>query len=83
VHVTVPEDPTARPRPGDIAETVITYAAPHHLNADAGLSNLRRTGGGDAWAVAQSRPDRRPPVSLGLPALGIPAPLTSESICVH
>ena len=22
------------PRPGDVVETVITYAAPHHLNAD-------------------------------------------------
>ena len=43
VHVTVPDDPALRPRPGDLAETVITYAAPHHLNADDGLLNLRRT----------------------------------------
>src|ERR671917_312481 len=73
VHVTVPEDPAARPRPGDIAETVVTYAAPHHLNADAGLANLRRTRGGDAWTATQSRPDRRPAVSLGLPSVGAPA----------
>jgi tRNA-2-methylthio-N6-dimethylallyladenosine synthase len=83
VHVAVPDDPAARPRPGDIADTVVTYAAPHHLNADAGLADLRRTRGGDAWVAAQSRPDRRPPVSLGLPAVGIPAALPSESSCVH
>ncbi len=72
VHVAVPDDPAARPRPGDIAETVITYAAPHHLNADAGLSNLRRTPGGDAWAATQSLPNRRPAVSLGLPSSASP-----------
>ncbi|HLT60038.1 MAG TPA: tRNA (N6-isopentenyl adenosine(37)-C2)-methylthiotransferase MiaB, partial [Microlunatus sp.] len=49
VHVAVPDDPELRPRPGDIAETVITYAAPHHLTADAPITRLRRTRGGDAW----------------------------------
>ena len=49
VHVAVPEDPALRPRPGDLAETTITYAAPHHLNADDGFTDLRRTRGGDAW----------------------------------
>ncbi len=49
VHVTVPDDPASRPRPGDMAEVEVTYAAPHHLNADAGLRALRRTPGGDAW----------------------------------
>src|ERR671916_168137 len=81
VHVSVPEDRAARPRPGDIAETVVTYAAPHHLNADAGLANLRRTRGGDAWTASQSRPDRRPAVSLGLPSIGAPAPLPSQPGC--
>ena len=81
VHVSVPEEPAARPRPGDIAETVVTYAAPHHLNADAGLANLRRTRGGDAWTATQSRPDRRPAVSLGLPSVGEPAPLPVEPGC--
>ncbi|HEX8508069.1 MAG TPA: tRNA (N6-isopentenyl adenosine(37)-C2)-methylthiotransferase MiaB, partial [Propionibacteriaceae bacterium] len=42
VHVRVPEDPRLRPRPGDIAQTVVTYAAPHHLTADAGVTQLRR-----------------------------------------
>ncbi|WOP18294.1 tRNA (N6-isopentenyl adenosine(37)-C2)-methylthiotransferase MiaB [Raineyella sp. LH-20] len=54
VHVAVPDDPALRPRPGDIAETVITYAAPHHLTADAGISGLRRTRGGDAWTARQA-----------------------------
>jgi tRNA-2-methylthio-N6-dimethylallyladenosine synthase len=75
VHVAVPDDPTRRPRPGDIAEVVVTYAAPHHLNADAGLISLRRTPGGDAWAATQANSDRRPPVTLGLPTVGLPPPL--------
>ncbi len=54
VHVRVPEEPELRPRPGDLAEVAITYAAPHHLNADDGLLNLRRTRGGEAWAARQS-----------------------------
>ena len=61
---------------------VITYAAPHHLNADAGLLRLRRTPGGDAWAASQSTPDRRPLVTLGLPTIGVPATLTPSS-CAH
>ena len=73
VHVGMPDDPARRPRPGDTAEVEITYAAPHHLTADAGLLSLRRTPGGDAWAAAQARPDARPVVSLGLPAVGLPA----------
>jgi len=50
VHVAVPDDPALRPRPGDIATARVTYAAPHHLIADTGLTNLIRTAGGDAWA---------------------------------
>ena len=49
VHVSVPQEPAERPRPGDVAEVIITLAAPHHLTADAGLLALRRTCGGDAW----------------------------------
>jgi len=52
VHVQVPDDPADRPRPGDLATVEITYAAPHHLNADAPITGLRRTRGGDAWAAA-------------------------------
>ena len=74
VHVAVPEDPRARPRPGDLAETVISYAAPHHLNADSGLLTLRRTRGGDAWAARHERPGQvvRRAVGLGMPSIGAP-----------
>lgn len=68
VHVTVPEDPAERPRPGDIAHTVITYAAPHHLTADAGVSGLRRTKGGDAWQARRGTPTPTG-VGLGMPTI--------------
>ncbi len=74
VHVAVPDDPELRPRPGDLADAEITYAAPHHLTADAGIGNLRRTRGGDAWS--SRRPDtapERPVVGLGMPAVGAPS----------
>jgi len=57
---------------------VITHAAPHHLNADAGLSSLRRTRGGDAWQARQE--SDRPVINLGLPAVGLPAALPA-SMC--
>lgn len=67
VHVAVPEG-AERPRPGDIADVEITYAAPHHLNADAGLKAFRRTRGGDAWAARQSSSEEgRASVGLGMP----------------
>ncbi len=63
VHVRVPQDPAQRPRPGDIGTVEVTYAAPHHLNADADITSLRRTRGGDAWEAAHG-PSL---VGLGLP----------------
>jgi tRNA-2-methylthio-N6-dimethylallyladenosine synthase len=81
VHVAIPDDPELRPRPGDVADTTITYAAPHHLTADAGITNLRRTRGGDAWAARQSggetgRGERGGNVvGLGMPAIGVPGPV--------
>jgi tRNA-2-methylthio-N6-dimethylallyladenosine synthase len=77
VHVTVPQEDTARPRPGDIADVVLTYAAPHHLTADGGLLDLRRTAGGNAWEERRRAVDAtRRPVSLGLPTLGAPPTLS-------
>jgi tRNA-2-methylthio-N6-dimethylallyladenosine synthase len=73
VHVTVPDEAALRPRPGDFAETLVTYAAPHHLNADAGLTRLRRTRGGDAWAAQHGRSTASAGVNLGLPTIGRPA----------
>jgi len=65
------------PRPGDVVEATVTYAAPHHLVADGPVSPPRRTRGGDAWEAAQDRPaqDRPGPagVSLGMPTIGAPA----------
>ncbi|MFX4270943.1 tRNA (N6-isopentenyl adenosine(37)-C2)-methylthiotransferase MiaB [Propionibacteriaceae bacterium Y1685] len=81
LHVAVPEDPALRPRPGDIAHTVITHAAPHHLNADAGVSGLRRTRGGDAWQAAQDQPTTARPVGLGMPGVGAPPPLPAAPAC--
>jgi tRNA-2-methylthio-N6-dimethylallyladenosine synthase len=80
VHVLVPEEPQARPRPGDIADVIITYAAPHHLNADAGLLALHRTRGGDAWQSSRSAP-ARPAIDLGIPTVGAPGTLQLAQTC--
>jgi len=57
-------------RPGDVVETVVTYAAPHHLVADGALLAHRRTAAGDLWGVPAPA---AVPVSLGLPRVGVPA----------
>jgi tRNA-2-methylthio-N6-dimethylallyladenosine synthase len=64
-------------RPGDIVTATVTYAAPHHVNADGPLVAHRRTRAGDVWAAA--RPGMAPQVDrpttlLGLPSVGPPAP---------
>ncbi|HSK26684.1 MAG TPA: tRNA (N6-isopentenyl adenosine(37)-C2)-methylthiotransferase MiaB [Jiangellales bacterium] len=75
VHVGVPAGATA-PRPGDLVTTRVTYAAPHHLVADADASayRLRRTRAGDVWAARQGGPSEQRPtgVLLGMPAVGVP-----------
>ncbi len=58
-------------RPGDIVHTTITYAAPHHLNADGAPLAHRRTRAGDA--AEAGRTPRTPGVLLGLPTVGAPA----------
>jgi tRNA-2-methylthio-N6-dimethylallyladenosine synthase len=64
---------TAAPgvRPGDVVETVVTQAAPHHLMADGPLLSHRRTRAGDA-GEAGTRPTT-PGVLLGMPRIGDPA----------
>jgi len=69
VHVAVSDDPAERPRPGDIAMAHITYAAPHHLNSDEPIRELRRTRGGDAWQLREEGPARPAGVGLGMPTL--------------
>lgn len=81
VHFAVPEGAPV-PRPGDVATVEVTYAAPHHLVADApaaaGVYAVRRTRAGDAWDRRQAAScgvpapavgETRPPVVLGMPAL--------------
>ena len=72
VHVAVSEEPSERPRPGDVAYATITHAAPHHLNSDAPLRGLRRTRGGDAWEAANTEIPESKGVSLGMPSLRRP-----------
>jgi tRNA-2-methylthio-N6-dimethylallyladenosine synthase len=58
-------------RPGDVVETVVTQAAPHHLVADGALLSHRRTRAGDA-SEAGTRPTT-PGILLGMPTIGAPA----------
>ncbi|HTJ38353.1 MAG TPA: tRNA (N6-isopentenyl adenosine(37)-C2)-methylthiotransferase MiaB [Dactylosporangium sp.] len=68
VHFAAPAD--AGIRPGDIVHTAVTYAAPHHLNADGPLVSHRRTRAGDAWESGSVT--RTPGVKLGMPTIGAP-----------
>jgi len=62
------EEARGQIRPGDVVETVISYAAPHHLVADGPLLSHRRTPAGDRFGA-----DRSPAVvKLGLPSIGRP-----------
>ncbi|XVV05651.1 tRNA (N6-isopentenyl adenosine(37)-C2)-methylthiotransferase MiaB [Actinosynnema sp. CA-248983] len=64
-------------RPGDVVETVITYAAPHNLIADSPLVSHRRTKAGDR-SEAGIRP-KTAGVTLGLPKFGAPEPLPATT----
>jgi tRNA-2-methylthio-N6-dimethylallyladenosine synthase len=57
-------------RPGDVVRTTVTYAAPHHLNADGAPVSHRRTRAGDAHEAATRT--RTAGVLLGLPTVGAP-----------
>jgi tRNA-2-methylthio-N6-dimethylallyladenosine synthase len=61
-------DPAAGVRPGDVVHATITYAAPHHLNADGPLLGHRRTRAGDMWEAGRTA--RTNGVMLGLPTVG-------------
>jgi tRNA-2-methylthio-N6-dimethylallyladenosine synthase len=74
-------DPVDLPRPGDVVTARVTYAAPHHLLADAGrpddvrpdASAVRRTRAGDAWAARTGAVPTPAGVLLGMPTVGAPA----------
>jgi tRNA-2-methylthio-N6-dimethylallyladenosine synthase len=55
--------------PGDVVEATVTYAAPHHLNADGPLVSHRRTRAGDAHRAGTTKPAGTP---LGMPTIGAP-----------
>jgi tRNA-2-methylthio-N6-dimethylallyladenosine synthase len=68
-------------RPGDVVEVEVTYGAPHHLVSDAPVRTVRRTRAGDAWEARTSAPARGNAVTLGLPTVGVPAPLPDAPAC--
>ncbi len=67
-------------RPGDMVTVEVTYAAPHHLVADTVVS-WRRTPAGDAWEARTAAPPQPRGVTLGLPTVGVPAPLAAAPGC--
>ena len=68
-------------RPGDMVEVVVSYGAPHHLVADGPVQSVRRTRAGDAW---EARNTTQPTgVALGLPTVGVPAPLAPQDACAR
>ncbi|WP_326810521.1 tRNA (N6-isopentenyl adenosine(37)-C2)-methylthiotransferase MiaB [Streptomyces scopuliridis] len=73
VHFTKPDEEV---RPGDVVTVEITYAAPHHLLAEGPTRKVRRTRAGDAWDRRNATEAAKPAgVLLGLPSVGVPAPL--------
>ena len=66
-------------RPGDVVTPIVTDAAPHHLIADGGVLNHRRTHAGDAHEAG-----RRPrTVGLGMPGLGQPDAVPATAGCAR
>lgn len=65
-------------RPGDVVETAVTYAAPHHLTADGPLLSHRRTRAGDVWQATREALAERDRAPGGIP-LGLPVNRASGS----
>jgi tRNA-2-methylthio-N6-dimethylallyladenosine synthase len=61
--------PASDVAPGDVVEATVTYAAPHHLNADGPLVSHRRTRAGDAHRAGTTKPAG---TLLGMPTVGAP-----------
>lgn len=69
--------------PGDLVRTVITSASPHHLIADGSPRSVETTAASRAWAARQGKTTvQAPVVGLGMPAIGVPAPLPPAPACV-
>ncbi|WP_328397405.1 tRNA (N6-isopentenyl adenosine(37)-C2)-methylthiotransferase MiaB [Nocardia sp. NBC_00416] len=69
-----PEGATERIRPGDLVTVEVTGAAPHHVVADSGIRDHRRTRAGDAHEAGATPKTAPIGVGLGLPRIGAPAP---------
>jgi tRNA-2-methylthio-N6-dimethylallyladenosine synthase len=63
-----------------MVEVTVTYGAPHHLVADSPVHAVRRTRAGDAWEARTHAPQQTG-VALGLPGVGVPAPLPDAPAC--
>ena len=68
-------------RPGDMVTVEVTCAAPHHLVADGEVIDVRRTRSGDAWEARTATPPTGAGVALGMPSVGVPAPLPDAPAC--
>lgn len=68
-------------RPGDVVTVQITRGAPHYLEADGAVLGVRRTRSGDAWERRHAAPAAPAGVSLGMPSVGVPAPLPDAPVC--
>jgi tRNA-2-methylthio-N6-dimethylallyladenosine synthase len=79
VHFVAPGAELGEVRPGDNVTVEITHAAPHHLVADRVVS-VRRTRSGDAWEARTTDPTASG-VTLGMPGVGVPAPLPAAPAC--
>jgi tRNA-2-methylthio-N6-dimethylallyladenosine synthase len=73
--------PDADVRPGDMVTVELSYAAPHHLVADGPVLAVRRTRSGDAWQARTGAPPAAAGVTLGMPVVGVPAPLADAPAC--
>jgi tRNA-2-methylthio-N6-dimethylallyladenosine synthase len=77
----LPEGVTDPIRPGDMVTVTITRGAPHYLEADGPVLAVRRTRSGDAWAARQGAGPKVAGVGLGMPTVGVPAPLPDAPAC--
>jgi tRNA-2-methylthio-N6-dimethylallyladenosine synthase len=84
VHFSSVLSPAIEPveiRPGDVVTVQVTRGAPHYLEADGAVLAVRRTRSGDAWERRHAAPSTAPGVSLGMPSIGVPAPLPDAPVC--
>ncbi|MFL6158509.1 MAG: MiaB/RimO family radical SAM methylthiotransferase, partial [Marmoricola sp.] len=66
-------------RPGDVVEARVTYGSPTYLIADGPVLSVRRTRSGDAWEDRITA--KAAGVGLGMPSIGVPAPLPDAPVC--